>query len=242
MTLPLKQLLSLIDLTRLGDDDNQQHITELCQAATTPLGPVKAICIYPQWLTLAKTHITNPAISLATVVNFPSGNEPINSTAQLIDTCLPLADEIDCVMPYQSFLQGDTIRATNFLNTCRRQMPTQCLKVIIETSAFPSANRIKEAALLAIDCGADFIKTSTGKHPAGGATPMAVDAMIAAIKQRNSNTGIKLSGGISDIDTALRYVGQVTATLGSSYANGDKLRIGASRLLNDILSQTMDAK
>jgi deoxyribose-phosphate aldolase len=233
-----QQLIGLIDLTNLNEQDGDDDIVQLCKQAQTPYGNVAAVCIYPHFVHLAQQHLKDTPIAIATVVNFPAGNQSLLQTQALITQCLAdKADEIDLVLPYHDFLQGKLNDVRDYVTACRQQLPNTCLKVILETGALNNATQITEAALLAIDCGADYIKTSTGKlHP--GATPEAIAAMLQALQQRPShNVGLKISGGVRDAITANHYCDQIQRTMGNHWISANNVRIGASSLLTDIVQQ-----
>lgn len=226
------QLFRLIDLTRLNDDDNDTTITELCQQASSPLGKVAAICIYPTFISLAK-HL-QPTINVATVCNFPSGNQSLELTLKEIQQAIELgADEIDLVFPYQAFLKGDTNYCERFIQQCRLAT-LKPLKIILETGAFPNQIQIAAATKVAINSGADFIKTSTGKIKLG-ASLEAAEAILTTIKQVNPNTGFKVSGGVATIEQARTYINLAKRLLGADYITPNHFRIGASRLVKQLL-------
>jgi len=229
------QLVNLIDLTLLTDNDTEADIINLCNQATTPLGNVAAICIHPQFVKLAATHINQNDISIATVVNFPSGNEPLSVTLNLIKQCLlDGANEIDLVMPYTKLLSGNVAYVKEYISACKQLLTQHSLKIILETGALIDDKNITLASQIAIECGANFIKTSTGKnHP--GANPKAISSIINTIQKSNSTPGIKVSGGVRDIATAQQYYKQIISSLGQKYACKSKLRFGASTLLHDII-------
>lgn len=225
-----KQIIPLIDLTSLNSDDTAQTITALCHQTRTQYGDVAALCVYPQFVTLAKQLIPN--IKIATVVNFPAGNDDLASTLIDIDAALKLgADEIDLVMPYQYLLKDDLPYVTNFLTKCREATPTT-LKIILEAGAL-SAAQIAIATRIAINCGADFIKTSTGKI-ATGATLEAAKIILEEISKLNPNCGIKLSGGIKNFSIAEEYLSLIKNLMGEAWISPQHVRFGASRLLDQL--------
>ena len=228
--------IPLIDLTRLGDNDTAHDVETLCHAAQTPYGDVAAVCVHPPFVTLAAQILSQTSIKIASVANFPHGTGSLKDTQHCIDQCLSDgADEIDVVLPYHLFLNRERETVTQFLEGCRQQVQKKCLKFILETGSYTSTEQITEAALLAIDCGADFIKTSTGKIPVG-ATPEAASAMLTAIEQRPNHTvGIKLSGGIRDLHTAALYYQIAKDTMGPKWIQANTFRLGASGLLDTIL-------
>lgn len=237
MSITASKLISLLDFTRLEDDDTESVIIDWCSKAKTPLGNVAAVCVYPQFIRAVKKTLNNSGIKIATVINFPHGDANpdmlIKTVAKALDDG---ADEIDWVMPYQYFIAGNRDIVKKHLTTARKHTPTT-LKIILESGAFAEQQMLGEAALLAIDCGADFIKTSTGKITIG-ATLDAANTMVKAIKERpQKNVGIKLSGGIATVAQAQTYLELITTQMGDAWISPENIRFGASRILTDILNQ-----
>jgi deoxyribose-phosphate aldolase len=229
--------LKLLDLTNLEDGCREDHVEQLIQKALTPHGPVAAVCVWPQFVTLAKTRLKGKSVKVATVINFPKGGDDIEraleDTAEAIDDG---ADEIDLVMPYQAFLAGDELTARSMIGEIRDEIDDAGrLKVILETGMFPDQISIRRAADIAIEMGADFIKTSTGKK-AVSATPEAVKTMLAAIKASDRTIGLKPSGGIRTLADARRYLDLVDEAMGPIWASPGTFRFGASSLYDALIA------
>ena len=236
-----RRALKLLDLTELSDGCREDHIEALIQKAITPHGPVAAICIWPQFVTLAKGRLKGKGVKVATVINFPKGGDDveraIEDTAEAIDDG---ADEIDLVMPYHAFLAGDDLTVRSMIGEVRDEIgDAGRLKVILETGALPDQASIRRAADLAIECGADFIKTSTGKTPIS-ATPEAVRTMLDAIKASERTIGLKPSGGIRTLQDAKDYLAIVDATMGPVWASVGTFRFGASGLYDALIAVIED--
>ncbi len=231
-----QHLISLLDLTSLNENDNESTIDLLCTQATTPYGKVAAVCIYPQYVSLAHHKLRDKAIHIATVCNFPDGSQNLETTLLEIQQATTNgADEIDLVLPYYSFLQDKQKEIQSYLANCRSILnPNQRLKIILETGSYLDKNDIALATRLAIESGAHFIKTSTGKIPIG-ATPEAADVIFKTIKSINPNVGFKASGGVRHIEDALIYLRLAEKWMGESWVQPEHFRIGASRLLHDLL-------
>ncbi|WP_260426517.1 deoxyribose-phosphate aldolase [Conchiformibius steedae] len=234
------KILSLMDLTSLNEDDTPERIRSLCAKAVQPIGKVAAVCVYPHFVALTKQELAaHPDIAIATVVNFPSGQE--SSEQVLADTRQVLADganEIDLVFPYRDFAAGNQQTAAELTaavaKLCREANAK--LKVILETGELDAATA-RAAADCALANGADFLKTSTGKTP-HGASPEAAEILLAAIAEadKSSSAGIKLSGGVRDIAAAEGYIRQAEAAFGADWVNPAHFRIGASALLDALLA------
>lgn len=230
------QLVGLLDLTSLNDSDTDESVRALCTKAQTPLGDVAAVCVYPQFVATAKAML--PAhIAVATVVNFPTGDEAIETVlAQTQQALQDGANEIDVVLPYRAVQAGNVVVAKNLLNAVIETSHAHraLVKVILETGAL-SVDEIHLAAQIAIDAGADFLKTSTGKI-AVGATPEAAQIMLDTIRASGKNVGIKLSGGVREAKQAQDYAVQIATVLGHDWVHAQHVRIGASALLDALVN------
>ena len=228
-------IIALIDLTRLVENDSLQSIIELCHKATTPFGPVAAVCVYPEFVATAKNTLRDTPIAVATVVNFPSGNESLTITEQKIKESLAAgADEIDIVMPYQQLQLGDLNYVTKYLLKCRELTRKHCLKIIIESGAL-SPTQVNEATSIVAKIGADFVKTSTGKIE-HGASFAAVETILQVLAALDDAPGIKISGGIRTPQQAHDYLQLITNYMGASWIAPQTVRLGASKLLDELLS------
>lgn len=233
--------LPLLDLTNLNGDCSHEDIDTLCKRADTPHGPVGAICIWPRYVAHAHVRLINTNIPIATVVNFPDGNQEIDLT--MVETEQAINDgaaEIDLVMPYRAFAEGDVDTAREMTEAVRATCGDRAkLKVIIESGELKSADLIREASLLAIDAGADFIKTSTGKVEVNATTDTA-EIMIQAIADTSvpggKPVGFKPAGGIKTVADAAAYLAIADRIMGIEWASPQTMRFGASSLLDDLLS------
>lgn len=171
--------LPLVDLTNLNADCSHDDIDALCKRAQTPFGNVGAICIWPRFVGHAHKVLAGIGIPIATVVNFPGGTASVEMTVLETRTAIEDgADEIDLVMPYRDFANGDVENAKNMIATIRAETNGKALlKVIIETGELGDNKLVAAASDLAIAEGTDFIKTSTGKVPVN-ATPEVAEIMI----------------------------------------------------------------
>lgn len=223
-----KAIQGFVDLTSLNENDTNDDITQLCQNAKQHGSA--AVCVYPQFIQHAKRQLSNTNIKIATVVNFPHGEDTITDVEQAILQAIQAgADEIDAVFPYYKFLDGDIAFVADFLSRIRAACGKHCLKIILETGAFPDLTKLFNAAELCIEHHADFLKTSTGKI-AVGATPESAATLLLAIKANNQKIGCKLSGGIRNFDNAHLYTTLVKAILGEHHISVTTFRIGASRV------------
>ncbi|MDX2164550.1 MAG: deoxyribose-phosphate aldolase [Gammaproteobacteria bacterium] len=223
----LKTLLNCIDLTNLNDNGQESEIAQLCSQATTAQGNVGAVCIYPRFVSFVWKKLMHSPIKIATVVNFPKPNESFDKVAHDIQQAiLDGATEIDAVMPHDD--NGE------FVQYCKKHCGDKAsLKIILESGELDDKT-IERKSILAIQAGADFLKTSTGKIPVG-ATPRAATIMLNCIKNSGKPVGFKASGGVKTLEDAAIYVNLAREILGDAAFSPSRFRIGASRLLEDIL-------
>jgi len=235
----IRQIISLIDLTNLNDDCDAAAISALCDDALTPAGPVAAICIWPEFIKTARHFLDNDTdIALATVVNFPSGDEPLLSVCAAIEkTIEDGANEIDYVLPYSELINGRSDSVVSTLHRIRENVPQHLtLKIILETGELKNQEQIRIASRIAIDHGADFIKTSTGKVPVN-ATLEAAGIMLEEIAVSGGAVGFKAAGGIKSVDEANAYLQLAETTLTTDWVRPTHFRFGASSLLQDALDK-----
>lgn len=237
--------LPLVDLTDLTDNCNHEAIDDLCARAQTPFGPVGAICIWPRYVAHAHKVLRGTGIPIATVVNFPGGNQDIDMTvAETVAAINDGADEIDLVMPYGALKQGDEATAAAMLVAVRTATQDKALlKVIIETGELGDPELIRKASDMALTSGADFIKTSTGKV-AVNATPEAAEIMIQAIHDFGPQVkpiGFKPAGGVKTTEDAAIYLAIADRIMGPDWVSPRTFRFGASSVLGDLLA-ALDGK
>jgi deoxyribose-phosphate aldolase len=239
----LLHLISCIDLTSLEATDHEQSILKLVQKANTGFNDVypAAICVYPNFGNLVVKSAL-PTISTAVVGGyFPSGQTyTAAKIAELSEIEKSLVHEVDIVINRGEFLNENYTYVADEIRQMRKAVPTKKLKVILETGELKSTALIQKASEIAIEAGADFIKTSTGKS-AVGATPEAIEIMCSVIRNHFEKTGkkigIKPSGGIRQIDEAFQYVNIVRTHLGDEWLTQQLFRIGASSLYDAIITQ-----
>lgn len=229
-----KLLISCLDLTSLQDNDSSESITQFCKLTDDPLCNPAAICVYPQFIGDVKANI-NKSIRIATVINFPKGENDVDILKRDIPTAIKLgADELDVVFPYKALLDGEVESVRNYLHVARDICGSKILKVIIESGELKSYGNISLASQLCIEAKADFIKTSTGKTPVS-ATVEAANIILEAIKASGKKIGFKASGGIKTFSDAQSYLILAQSIMGTDWVSPKHFRIGASSLLKDLL-------
>jgi len=232
----LQQIFQLIDLTSLNDNDTNTSIAALLNKAQSSFGHVAAVCIYSKFVRLVANELLSTTIKIATVVNFPEGNNSLDNVLIEINNALENgAQEIDVVFPYSRYLAGERQYAQTFISTCKAACGNNVsLKVILETGALQDTAIIADASYDALTSGADFIKTSTGKI-AIGATLEAATVMLLVIHHLgDAQKGLKISGGLRSIADVIPYLQIAKQIMGEHWINKDHFRIGSSRLVDDI--------
>ncbi|TKC85936.1 deoxyribose-phosphate aldolase [Trinickia terrae] len=233
-----RRVLQLIDLTSLNDGDDEAAIGTLVGSANTPLGRPAALCIYARLIGAARGALAAQGFSLpiATVTNFPSGAPLPDAAARETAEAVALgADEVDVVLPYRALIEGDALIARELVAQCRAAAGRRCLKVILETGELRETHLIRQASEIAIEGGADFIKTSTGKV-AVNATLEAAEVMLDTIRQAGRPVGFKAAGGIRTVDDAAAYLALAQRICGEGWATPATFRFGASGLLGNLLA------
>jgi deoxyribose-phosphate aldolase len=231
-----RRVLALLDLTELAEHSEPDDIKRLCTLALDPRGQVAAVCTWPRHMELTRTLLRGSPVKIAAVVNFPDGTQPMTEVCAEAERAIADgADEIDMVLPWTSFLAGDVVGPPEMVRAVRTAIgPANVLKVILEAGHYPDQDRVAQASHLAIDGGADFLKTSTGKTTVS-ATPEAVRTMLGVIRSTGRPVGIKPSGGIRTLDQALAYLALADDAMGPAWASPATFRFGASALHAAIL-------
>lgn len=238
-----RQVLGLVDLTSLNDTDTAEKIIALCHQAVTKQGNTAAICIYPRFIPVARKTLQGLAaneVKIATVVNFPEGGADIDIALPETRAAIAYgADEIDIVFPWRDLLNGDNRSGIAMLEACKSLcLPSGVtLKVILETGELKTPTLIRKACEIAINAGADFLKTSTGKVPVN-ATPEAAKIMLEAIRDfAGDNVGFKAAGGVRTTEEAKCYLDIAANIMGVEWINPNHFRFGASGLLECLLNE-----
>lgn len=250
----LKKCFSLMDLTTLHTNDTEATVAKLVGKTNAliteyPSYPLPAsICVYPNFAPVVKALRATPEIHVTTVSScFPSAQSFLD--VKVLECRFAVrsgADEVDIVLALNSFLAGDYEKASEEIVAMRKAIDEEAaaqgrraiLKVILETGLLASPELIADASFLAMEAGADFIKTSTGKVEVN-ATPMAACVMCECIKkfyeQTGRKVGFKAAGGISNAQDALSYYAIGNSILGPEWMNKDLFRFGVSRLGNSLM-------
>jgi deoxyribose-phosphate aldolase len=243
----LLTLLNSIDLTSLNTIDGISKIKKMTQKVNDfynyfpDYKNVAAICVYPIFVQTVKENLKLKHVKIASVgASFPSSQTFLSVKAAECELIVHKgADEVDIVISVGTFLENNYQIVSDEIEIIKHALGSAHLKVILESGELLNTDNIFKASIIAMESGADFIKTSTGKSPIS-ATPEAVYTMCYAIKKYYEKTrrkvGIKPSGGMSNSEDAIIYYLIVKNVLGEGWLNNNLFRLGASRLANSILT------
>lgn len=239
--------ISMVDLTTLEGMDTDGKVRALCTKAlhpdpTDPTCPaVAAVCVYGDLVVTTRACVGDRVHVAAVATAFPSGRASMD--VKLMDTKQAVADgadEIDMVIDRGAFLAGNYAKVFEEIVAVKEACGDAHLKVILETGELKTYDNVRRAGWLAMQAGADFIKTSTGKVSPAATLPVTL-LMLEAVRdfadQTGTRIGVKAAGGIKTSKDAIRYLVMVNETVGEDWLNPDMFRFGASSLLNDLLMQ-----
>ena len=234
-----------IDLTTLEGRDSPGRVRSLCAKAMSPAPgapAVAAVCVYPNLVAIAKGALGTSGVKVASVATaFPSGLSSLD--VKLRDTEAALiagADEIDMVIDRGAYLAGDEATVFNEIAAVKRLCGGVHVKAILEAGELGSYDAIRHVSDIALEAGADTIKTSTGKIGISATLPIAL-VMATAIRDFARRTGerrgLKVAGGIRTSKSAFAYLALIDEILGGDWLDPAYFRFGASSLLDDLLLQ-----
>ena len=244
----LDLLVRTCDLTTLEGSDTPGKIASLCAKARRPdlldptVPPVAAVCVYPLMVPVAVEALAGSGVHVASVGGaFPSGLGPLDARLDEVTWAVEHgADEIDMVLDRSAFLSGRDDRAFEEIVATKKACGDAHLKVILETGELGTYDYIRQASMLAMEAGADFIKTSTGKIGVNATLPTAL-CMLEAIRDFHHETGrrigFKAAGGVRTAKQGWQYLVVAQETVGPEWLDPSLFRIGASSMLNDVLHQ-----
>jgi deoxyribose-phosphate aldolase len=237
--------IACMDLTTLEGKDSPGKVRSICARAISPAPGVRsvaAVCVYPTLVPDCVRALAGSSVLVASVATaFPSGLSPLDVKLRETREAVAVgADEIDMVIDRGAFLAGRESEVFDEIVAVKEACGKATLKVILEVGELGSYIAIRRASDIAIEAGADFIKTSTGKIGIS-TTPGIALLMSEAIRDHHRSTGrvvgLKLAGGIRTTKSALGYLSLVKETLGDAWLHPTRFRIGASSLLDDLLMQ-----
>jgi deoxyribose-phosphate aldolase len=214
--------VALLDLTGLDEDAGEARVAALCAQART--GPVAAVCIAPRFVGQAAAALAGSPVRVATVANFPAGlDDPRGARAEAERAVAEGAQEVDVVFPYLAFAAGDRVAALAVVVETRAGTQGATLKVTLEAQRLETDRLIRTAATAALDAGADFVCTATGKLSTG-ASPAAARVMLEAVRDHGRG-GFK-AGAVRDAREAAAYLALADEVVGTGWTAPDTFRLG----------------
>ena len=252
----LVKALTCIDLTTLAGDDTPGRVRRLCAKARRPLSDdllqaldlaaepptVGAVCVYPTMVASAVAALRGSGIPVASVATgFPTGLTPLKLRLAEIDYAVSEgAGEIDIVITRAHVLNRDWTALHDEVRAMREACGAAHLKAILATGDLKTLRNVYCASMVAMQAGADFIKTSTGKEEVNATLPVSL-VMLRALRDYGERTGVRIgfkpAGGLRTAKDALNWMFLINEELGERWLAPDLFRIGASALLNDIERQ-----
>jgi deoxyribose-phosphate aldolase len=251
----LVNAIQCTDLTTLAGDDTPDRVARLCAKARRPLADhivaglglpdmprTGAVCVYPTMVAPAKRALSNSGIPVASVATgFPAGLIPMNlRLAEILYAVEHGADEIDIVITREHVLRGNWSALYDEIAAMREACGDAHMKAILATGELVTLSNVYAASMVAMQAGADFIKTSTGKESVNATLPVSL-TMVRALRDYGERTGVKIgfkpAGGIKTAKDAIAWQILMKEEAGRDWLNPDLFRFGASSMLADIERQ-----
>lgn len=250
----LLKAITCIDLTTLAGDDTAGRVHRLCAKARNPVRPdllaalgvegikTGAVCVYPTMVPHAVEALEGSGIPVASVATgFPAGLTPLPlRLAEITYAVDQGAQEIDIVITREHVLTGNWQALYDEIKEMRAACGDAHLKAILATGDLQTLSNVYKASMVAMQAGADFIKTSTGKEAVNATLPVSLTMLRALRDFRDYSgqiVGFKPAGGLSQAKHALAWQILMKEELGNRWLENDLFRIGASSLLGDIERQ-----
>lgn len=252
----LAKAIECMDLTTLSGDDTADRVRRLCAKARNPLGEdlrtalglgerplrVAAVCVYPTLVSAAARALEGSGVLVASVATgFPAGLMPLRLRLEEIRYAVDSgAHEIDIVISREHVLRQDWSALYEEVAAMREACGAAHLKAILAVGELATQRNVYKASVVAMQAGADFIKTSTGKETVNATLEYGL-TMVRAIRDYGRLTGhrvgFKPAGGIRTAKQALGWLILMKEELGRAWLEPDLFRLGASSLLSDIERQ-----
>lgn len=251
----LVNAIRCMDLTTLAGDDTEDRVARLCAKARRPLADsiaeglglaempkTGAVCVYPTMVGAAKRALSNSGIPVASVATgFPAGLMPLDLRLAEIRYAVDQgADEIDIVITRAHVFQGEWTALYDEIAAMREASGAAHMKAILATGDLVTLSNVYAASMVAMQAGADFIKTSTGKEGVNATIPVSL-TMVRALRDYGERTGVKIgfkpAGGMKTGKDALSWQILMKEELGRDWLEPDLFRFGASSMLGDIERQ-----
>ena len=251
----LVNAIRCMDLTTLAGDDTEDRVARLCAKARRPIADhiaeglgltempkTGAVCVYPTMVAPAKRALSNSGIPVASVATgFPAGLMPLDLRLAEIRYAVDQgADEIDIVITRAHVFQGEWSALYDEIAAMREACGDAHMKAILATGDLVTLTNVYHASMVAMQAGADFIKTSTGKEGVNATIPVSL-TMVRALRDYGERTGVKIgfkpAGGMKTGKDAISWQVLMKEEMGQDWLQPDLFRFGASSMLADIERQ-----
>jgi deoxyribose-phosphate aldolase len=252
----LVNAIRCVDLTTLSGDDTEGKVRRLCAKARNPIATriaeglgiadmdlrVGAVCVYPTMVPHALDALDGSGVAVASVATgFPAGLMPLDLRLREIEwTVAQGAHEIDIVITREHVLRQDWAALHDEIAQMRAACGDAHMKAILATGDLQTLRNVYAASIVAMQAGADFIKTSTGKEAVNATLPVSL-VMLRALRDYGEATGYRIgfkpAGGMKQAKEALAWQILMKEELGRPWLEPELFRFGASSMLGDIERQ-----
>jgi deoxyribose-phosphate aldolase len=237
-----KRVLELIELTFLADHCTEEDVRALCRRARTPHGDVAAVCVPAKFVSVARDALKGSRIAVSTVANWPRGRSKVDYVAAEAEIAFfEGADEVNVVMPWRQVIQREERTPASMMEECARMAGRrQFIKATLEAGKLDDEFLVRDATRVAIDNGAEFIETESGKTDARCSLAHA-RMILEEIRNHHRDSGFK-AGNVESLDEAREYLELIAEVMGEDWVNPDNVRLGGNRLLDEVLAVLDEAR
>ena len=233
-----RKVLQMLELTNLAADCNEEKVRELCALARTPHGDVAAVCVPQKFVSLARDLLKGSRIAVTTVANWPRGRSKVDYVAAEAEIAFfEGADEVNVVMPWRQVIQREERTPASMMEECARMAGRrQFIKATLEAGQYEEDWLLRDATRVAIDNGAEFIETESGKTDRRCTLDQA-RVILEEMKAHHRDSGFKV-GNVRTLDEAAAYLALIAEIMGADWLEDDNVRIGGGPdLLKEILAE-----
>ena len=232
-----RKVLEVLELTHLADGTTEADIVALCEKARTPHGDVAAVCVPPKFVALARQTLgPRSAVAVATVANWPRGRSKVDYVAAEAEIAFfEGADEVNVVLPWRSVKSRDPRTPTSMVEECARQPNRkQFIKVTLEAGELGEEELVREAARSALDCGAEFLETATGKTENKARLEHA-RMILEELRDHRVDGGFK-AGEMKTLEDCRAHLQLAAEIMGEDWITPDNFRLGGEGVLEEVLA------
>ncbi len=232
-----EKVLEVLELTHLADGSTEQDILSLCERARTPFGDVAAVCVPSRFVSLARDALRGSRVAVATVANWPRGRSKVDYVAAEAEIAFfEGADEVNVVLPWRSVKSRDPRTPASMVEECARQPNRkQFIKVTLEAGELDTEELVREAARNAMDCGAEFLETATGKTDNRARVEHA-RMILEEIRNHRVDGGFK-AGHMASLEDCRIHLELAAEIMGEDWITADNFRLGGgTEVLDEVIA------